>query len=139
MDVITVLDIIEAVVLIIITIGGVIFGTIKLIQSKSSNAKTEAIEQTNKDIEAIKKEHDTELNEIHVEMNEITQRLDELDNWRKDMNGQLKLINERQKFTNQILEEQKNNLVLVTHSLQTVSTNLAVLNESVKLSSHLKN
>lgn len=131
------LDIIQGIVLIIIAIGGVIFGTIKLIQSKSSNAKSEALEQTNKDIESVRKIHDVELKEIHTEMNEITQRLDELDNWRKDMNGQLKLINERQKFTNQILEEQKNNLVLVTHSLHTVSTNLAVLNESVK-SSHLK-
>lgn len=138
MDFLAVLDIIQAIVLIIITVGGVIFGTIKLIQSKSSNAKSEAIEQTNKDIESVRKDHDVELKEIHVEMNEITQRLDELDNWRKDMNGQLKLINERQKFTNQILEEQKNNLVLVTHSLHTVSTNLAVLNESVK-SSHSKN
>ena len=126
MGILEVLEILEKIAFVIITIGGVIYGTIKIIQSKSNSAKQEAIDLTNKDIVAIKKEHEDDLNEIHIEMNELNQRLDELDNWRKDMNGQLKLINERQKFTNQILEEQKNSLVLVAQSLNTVSTNVAV-------------
>ena len=65
-------------------------------------------------------------------MNELTERLNEMEKWRKDMNGQLKLINERQKFTNQILEEQKNSLGLAVQSINTLSTNIAVMNETLK-------
>lgn len=127
-----VLEIINLIGTSIIIFGGIIYGTIKLIQSKSKSAKDEAIIQSNKDIEFIRKSHDQEIKEIHVELNTVTERLDEVDKWRKDMNGQLKLMNERQKFTNQILEEQKNNLVLVTQTLNSLSTDVAVVSQFVK-------
>lgn len=115
------LEILNIVIVIVLGVGSMVYAVINLIQQKSKNAKNEAIEQHNKDIE-----------QIHIEMNTLTERINEMDKWRKEMNGQLKIINERQKFTNQILEEQKNTLVLVSQSLNAMATNVAVMNETVK-------
>lgn len=121
MDVQNIINIAEGVLFIILAMGGVIYGTIKIIQEKSINVKGETIDHMDK----IKLQQETE-------MNAIRDRLDDLDRWRKDMNGQLKLINERQQFTNQILGEQKNQLVMVSGSLNSVATSLAVMGEAVK-------
>lgn len=115
------LEILNIIIVIVLGIGSIIYAVINLIQQKSKIAKNEAIQQTNKEIE-----------QIHIEMNTLNDRMDEMDKWRKEMNGQLKIMNERQKFTNQILEEQKNSLVLVSQSLNALATNVAVMNETLK-------
>jgi len=111
----------ESILFIIMTIGAIIYGVIKLIQEKSKEAKTDASEE----LIELKKEQDGKM--LH-----LSERLDELDGWRKDMNGQLKLMNERQQFTNMILTDQKSQLTLVTDAMNSVAKSLAVLGESVR-------
>ena len=111
----------ESILFIILSIGGIIYGVIKVIQEKSKEAKTDASEE----LIELKKEQDEK-------MTHLSKRLDELDGWRKDMNGQLKLMNERQQFTNLILTDQKSQLTLVTDALNSVAKSLAVMGESVR-------
>lgn len=111
----------ESILFIIMTLGAIIYGVIKLIQEKSKEAKTDASEE----LIELKKEQD-------AKMVNFSKRLDELDGWRKDMNGQLKLMNERQQFTNSILTDQKSQLSLVTDAMNSVAKSLAVMGESVR-------
>lgn len=111
----------ESILFIIMTLGAIIYGVIKLIQEKSKEAKTDA----SIELVELKKEQDEKM------MN-FSKRLDELDGWRKDMNGQLKLMNERQQFTNSILTDQKSQLSLVTDAMNSVAKSLAVMGESVR-------
>lgn len=113
--------IVESILFIIMTLGAIIYGVIKLIQEKSKEAKTDASEE----LIELKKEQDEK-------MVNFSKRLDELDGWRKDMNGQLKLMNERQQFTNLILTDQKSQLSLVTDAMNSVAKSLAVMGESVR-------
>ena len=113
--------IVESILFIIMTLGAIIYGVIKLIQEKSKEAKTDASEE----LIELKKEQDEK-------MVNFCKRLDELDGWRKDMNGQLKLMNERQQFTNLILTDQKSQLSLVTDAMNSVAKSLAVMGESVR-------
>lgn len=115
------IQIAESILFIILAIGGIIYGAIKVVQEKSKETKTDALHE----IEVLKKEQETR-------MSELSDRLDELDGWRKDMNGQLKLMNERQQFTNMILTDQKSQLSLVTDAMNSVATSIAVMGESVK-------
>ena len=120
-------------------IGGIVWGTVALVNSSRDKAQAFAENQV-KTCQANHEQGNTALLEQIskiVDNHEsdsrlIFSRLNDIDLWRKEINGQLKLYGERTGFLNQILEEQKTHIGTLAGSQQQMALTLATLTQTLK-------
>ena len=125
----------EAIVGIVIAVGGVLVGTYKLIGRSRRRSEMFAERQ----VQVCQVAHTagntelaTKISEMFTHQALIFPRLNEIDLWRKDINGQLKLFGQQAGFTNQILDEQKNHLQSLAGTTQQMAITLATLTQCLR-------
>ena len=121
------------------TIGGIVWGTVALVNASRDKAQLYAERQ----VQACSNNHAQNNEQVVKRVDEIAQvhqndsrlifdRLNDIDLWRKEINGQLKLFGERTAFSNQILEEQKAHIQTLATSQQQMALTLAALVQTLK-------
>jgi hypothetical protein len=126
---------VEALVGIVVAVGGVITGTYALIGRSRKRAEVYAKAQ----IQVCQSAHTTGNAELTGKINELSSqqalifpRLNDIDLWRKEINGQLKLFGQSAEFQNRILDEQKNHLQSLAGTTQQMAITLATLTQCLR-------
>ena len=120
-------------------IGGIVWGTVALVNASRDKAELHAEKQ----VQACANNHAENNEQLMSRVSELAtnyqndsrlifDRLNDIDLWRKEINGQLKLFGERTQFSNQILEEQKAHIQTLATSQQQMALTLAALVQTLK-------